>query len=157
MSALWPVDSLRIWSGRFIDPLPGKPVRTPFGVRRFINNIRRTPIRAWTSPPTRRAGEGAERPAWSSSWTTSSIRASAWSSTTGRASIRCSSTFEGKGQSTARQCGRLVIALVVRPQVHGTISTGVCASRRGKDPLELIKLKLIERKYVKRFGRGFTG
>lgn len=43
MSALWPVDSLRIWSGRFIDPLPGKPVGTPFGVRRFINNIPKNP------------------------------------------------------------------------------------------------------------------
>jgi murein DD-endopeptidase MepM/ murein hydrolase activator NlpD len=36
---IWPVDSLRIWSGNFIDPLPGKPVGTPFGVRRIINNI----------------------------------------------------------------------------------------------------------------------
>lgn len=43
MSALWPVDSLRIWSGRFIDPLPGKPVGTPFGVRRVINDIPKNP------------------------------------------------------------------------------------------------------------------
>jgi hypothetical protein len=39
MAAIWPVDSLRVWSGRFIDPLPGKAVGTPFGVRRIINNI----------------------------------------------------------------------------------------------------------------------
>lgn len=39
ISALWPVDSQRLWSGRFADPLPGKEVTTPFGVRRIINNI----------------------------------------------------------------------------------------------------------------------
>jgi len=39
IAAIWPVDSLRIWSGNFIDPLPGKKVGTPFGVRRIINNI----------------------------------------------------------------------------------------------------------------------
>jgi len=39
MAAIWPVDSLRIWNGNFIDPLPGKKVGTPFGVRRIINNI----------------------------------------------------------------------------------------------------------------------
>ena len=39
IAAIWPVDSLRIWNGNFIDPLPGKKVGTPFGVRRFINNI----------------------------------------------------------------------------------------------------------------------
>ena len=39
IAAIWPVDSLRIWSGNFIDPLPGKRVGTPFGVRRIINNI----------------------------------------------------------------------------------------------------------------------
>lgn len=38
-SAIWPVDSLRIWSGNFIDPLPGKGVGTSFGVRRIINKI----------------------------------------------------------------------------------------------------------------------
>jgi murein DD-endopeptidase MepM/ murein hydrolase activator NlpD len=38
-SALWPVDSPRFWSGSFIDPVPGKPLGTPFGVRRIINNI----------------------------------------------------------------------------------------------------------------------
>jgi murein DD-endopeptidase MepM/ murein hydrolase activator NlpD len=36
---LWPVDSLRIWSGSFIDPLPGKKIGTAFGLRRIINNI----------------------------------------------------------------------------------------------------------------------
>ena len=39
IAAIWPVDSLRIWSGNFIDPLPGKKVGTPFGVRRIINKI----------------------------------------------------------------------------------------------------------------------
>lgn len=39
IAAIWPVDSLRIWSGNFIDPLPGKKVGTPFGVRRIINDI----------------------------------------------------------------------------------------------------------------------
>jgi Peptidase family M23 len=39
MAAIWPVDSLRVWKGRFIDPLPGKVVGTPFGVRRIINDI----------------------------------------------------------------------------------------------------------------------
>jgi murein DD-endopeptidase MepM/ murein hydrolase activator NlpD len=43
MSAIWPVESLRVWSGRFIDPLPGKPVGTPFGVRRVINKIPKNP------------------------------------------------------------------------------------------------------------------
>lgn len=38
-AAIWPVDSLRIWRGSFIDPLPGKKVGTPFGVRRIINKI----------------------------------------------------------------------------------------------------------------------
>ncbi|HEY6011587.1 MAG TPA: M23 family metallopeptidase [Nitrospirota bacterium] len=38
-SAIWPVDSLRLWHGSFIDPLPGKKVGTPFGVRRIINKI----------------------------------------------------------------------------------------------------------------------
>ena len=39
LSALWPVDSERIWSGSFIDPLPGKELGTPFGVRRIINKV----------------------------------------------------------------------------------------------------------------------
>ncbi len=39
LSGLWPVDSIRLWNGRFIDPLPGKEITTPFGVRRIINNI----------------------------------------------------------------------------------------------------------------------
>lgn len=38
-SVIWPVDSLRIWNGNFINPLPGKEVGTPFGVRRIINHI----------------------------------------------------------------------------------------------------------------------
>ena len=43
MSALWPVESLRVWSGRFINPLPGTPVGTPFGVSRIINKIPKNP------------------------------------------------------------------------------------------------------------------
>jgi murein DD-endopeptidase MepM/ murein hydrolase activator NlpD len=43
MAALWPVDSLRVWRGRFIDPLPGRKVGTVFGVRRIINNIPKNP------------------------------------------------------------------------------------------------------------------
>ncbi|MDH4162505.1 MAG: M23 family metallopeptidase [Nitrospirota bacterium] len=39
VAALWPVDSLRMWEGKFIDPLPGHEIGTPFGVRRIINNI----------------------------------------------------------------------------------------------------------------------
>ena len=39
LSALWPVDSERIWDGSFIDPLPGKELGTPFGVRRIINKV----------------------------------------------------------------------------------------------------------------------
>jgi len=38
-AAIWPIDSERIWSGRFVNPLPGKPIGTPFGVRRIINKI----------------------------------------------------------------------------------------------------------------------
>ena len=38
-SVIWPVDSLRIWNGNFVNPLPGKKVGTPFGVRRIINKI----------------------------------------------------------------------------------------------------------------------
>jgi murein DD-endopeptidase MepM/ murein hydrolase activator NlpD len=43
MAAIWPYDSLRVWQGSFIDPLPGKPLGTPFGVRRVINNIPKNP------------------------------------------------------------------------------------------------------------------
>ncbi len=43
MAAIWPFDSLRVWSGSFIDPLPGKALGTPFGVRRIINNIPKNP------------------------------------------------------------------------------------------------------------------
>lgn len=43
MAALWPVDSLRRWNGGFIDPLPGREIGTPFGVRRFINKIPKNP------------------------------------------------------------------------------------------------------------------
>jgi len=43
MASIWPVDSLRVWNGSFIDPLPGRPVGTVFGVRRFINNIPKNP------------------------------------------------------------------------------------------------------------------
>jgi murein DD-endopeptidase MepM/ murein hydrolase activator NlpD len=39
MAILWPVDSLRIWTGNFIDPLPGKETGTVFGTRRIINSI----------------------------------------------------------------------------------------------------------------------
>jgi len=43
MAAIWPFDSLRVWQGSFIDPLPGKALGTPFGVRRIINNIPKNP------------------------------------------------------------------------------------------------------------------
>lgn len=43
MSAIWPVESLRLWNGSFINPLPGKAVGTPFGVRRIINKIPKNP------------------------------------------------------------------------------------------------------------------
>lgn len=39
LSAIWPVESERIWSGSFTDPLPGKELGTPFGVRRIINKV----------------------------------------------------------------------------------------------------------------------
>lgn len=38
-AGLWPVETDRLWNGVFIDPLPGKELGTPFGVRRIINNI----------------------------------------------------------------------------------------------------------------------
>jgi len=43
MALVWPVDSIRIWNGNFQDPLPGKEITTPFGVRRIINNIPKNP------------------------------------------------------------------------------------------------------------------
>jgi len=43
MSAIWPVDSLRVWKGNFTDPLPNKPIGTVFGVRRVINDIPKNP------------------------------------------------------------------------------------------------------------------
>lgn len=39
MSAIWPVESIKLWNGSFIDPLPGKELGTPFGVRRIINKV----------------------------------------------------------------------------------------------------------------------
>ncbi len=42
-SSIWPVDSVRVWNGNFIDPLPGKKIGTPFGVRRIINKIPKNP------------------------------------------------------------------------------------------------------------------
>jgi murein DD-endopeptidase MepM/ murein hydrolase activator NlpD len=43
IAALWPVDSVRIWTGGFIDPLPNRKLGTPFGVRRIINDIPKNP------------------------------------------------------------------------------------------------------------------
>ena len=43
MAAIWPFDSPRIWQGNFTDPLPGKTLGTPFGVRRIINKIPKNP------------------------------------------------------------------------------------------------------------------
>jgi len=43
MAALWPVDSLRVWSGDFINPLPGRKIGGQFGVRRIINHIPKSP------------------------------------------------------------------------------------------------------------------
>ncbi len=42
MAALWPHETKRSWSGDFINPLPGEII-TPFGVRRIINNIPKSP------------------------------------------------------------------------------------------------------------------
>lgn len=39
LSAIWPVESPRIWNGPFADPLPDRELGTPFGVRRIINGI----------------------------------------------------------------------------------------------------------------------
>ncbi len=38
-AAIWPLDSVRVWNGSFIDPLPGKKIGTQFGVRRIINAV----------------------------------------------------------------------------------------------------------------------
>ncbi|MFA5073782.1 MAG: M23 family metallopeptidase [Nitrospirota bacterium] len=38
VSALWPNENTRFWSGNFINPRPGD-IGTPFGVRRIINKI----------------------------------------------------------------------------------------------------------------------
>jgi murein DD-endopeptidase MepM/ murein hydrolase activator NlpD len=38
-AAVWPVDSPLLWTGSFINPLPGKKVGTKFGMRRVINNV----------------------------------------------------------------------------------------------------------------------
>jgi murein DD-endopeptidase MepM/ murein hydrolase activator NlpD len=43
LAAIWPVDSPRVWSGDFINPLPGKEIGTRFGLRRIINNIPQNP------------------------------------------------------------------------------------------------------------------
>jgi murein DD-endopeptidase MepM/ murein hydrolase activator NlpD len=44
VAALWPVDSLRLWNGNFIDPVPGKKIGSGvFGVRRIINNVPKNP------------------------------------------------------------------------------------------------------------------
>ena len=39
IATIWPFDSLRMWGGNFINPLPNNKIGTPFGVRRIINNI----------------------------------------------------------------------------------------------------------------------
>jgi len=42
MAALWPNETDRSWTGDFINPLPGEII-APFGVRRIINNIPKSP------------------------------------------------------------------------------------------------------------------
>jgi murein DD-endopeptidase MepM/ murein hydrolase activator NlpD len=42
MSAIWPHENGRIWTGDFINPLEGEII-TPFGVRRIINNVPKSP------------------------------------------------------------------------------------------------------------------
>ena len=42
MAALWPNETGRSWTGDFINPLPGEII-APFGVRRIINNIPKSP------------------------------------------------------------------------------------------------------------------
>ena len=49
-AAIWPVDSERFWRGAFINPLPGKEIGTPFGVRRIINKIPKIEDLALRSP-----------------------------------------------------------------------------------------------------------
>lgn len=42
MAAIWPHENGRSWTGDFINPLEGEII-TPFGVRRLINNIPKSP------------------------------------------------------------------------------------------------------------------
>jgi len=42
MSAIWPHENDRSWTGDFINPLEGEII-TPFGVRRIINNVPKSP------------------------------------------------------------------------------------------------------------------
>jgi murein DD-endopeptidase MepM/ murein hydrolase activator NlpD len=42
MAAIWPKETNRSWTGDFINPLNGEII-TPFGVRRIINNIPKSP------------------------------------------------------------------------------------------------------------------
>lgn len=42
LDAIWPKETGRLWTGDFINPLPGEII-TPFGVRRIINNIPKSP------------------------------------------------------------------------------------------------------------------
>lgn len=63
VSSIWPVDSQRLWNGGFVDPLPGKEVTTPFGVRRIINNIPKSShsgvdLAAETGEPVRAPNDG---------------------------------------------------------------------------------------------------
>jgi murein DD-endopeptidase MepM/ murein hydrolase activator NlpD len=42
MAAIWPHENGRSWTGDFINPLEGEII-TPFGVRRIINNVSKSP------------------------------------------------------------------------------------------------------------------
>lgn len=42
MAAIWPNETNRSWTGDFVNPLEGEII-TPFGVRRIINNIPKSP------------------------------------------------------------------------------------------------------------------
>jgi murein DD-endopeptidase MepM/ murein hydrolase activator NlpD len=42
MAAIWPKETSRSWTGDFVNPLDGDII-TPFGVRRFINDIPKSP------------------------------------------------------------------------------------------------------------------
>ena len=42
MAAIWPNETSRSWTGDFVNPLEGEII-TPFGVRRIINNIPKSP------------------------------------------------------------------------------------------------------------------